>query len=312
MPVDAGDRSVSGARFALVLGGGGVTGSAFHQGVLEAMRAAGIEPADAEVIVGTSAGALVAARLRAPTALPAGTPATAPPAWGEEAGPALRRELGPLRHSLHRPRLPLGVLVTSLLPPGRRPLASLVAEVRRRHGDPWPQRPMLVCAVCRRTGRRVVFGAPGAPATDPATAVAASLAIPGYFRPVRIGGDSYVDGGTHSPTSADVAGAYAAGLDAVIVSSPMSVDPADRGHSRDLPLRMFCHRVLRRELAYLAGIGLPVIVVEPDRMVATAMGPNLMASNRAAQTREAARQRAAAVLSQRLPTALSWSPPGLR
>ena len=51
---------------------------------------------------------------------------------------------------------------------------------------------------------RVVFGRPGAPHTDVATAVGASSAIPGYFAPVTIHGRRYVDGGVHSPTNADV------------------------------------------------------------------------------------------------------------
>src|SRR4051812_7021598 len=54
------------ARIGLVLGAGGVTGGAFHAGVLAALAdATGWDARQAEVIVGTSAGSATAAILRA-------------------------------------------------------------------------------------------------------------------------------------------------------------------------------------------------------------------------------------------------------
>jgi NTE family protein len=53
-------------RIGLVLGAGGVIGHAFHAGVLDGLcDATGWDPRDAEVIVGTSAGSVVGALLRA-------------------------------------------------------------------------------------------------------------------------------------------------------------------------------------------------------------------------------------------------------
>ncbi|MEI2716109.1 MAG: patatin-like phospholipase family protein [Candidatus Nanopelagicales bacterium] len=52
-------------RIGLVLGGGGITGTAFHAGVLTALAQQGWDARDAEVIVGTSAGSTSAALLRA-------------------------------------------------------------------------------------------------------------------------------------------------------------------------------------------------------------------------------------------------------
>ena len=53
-------------RIGLVLGAGGVVGHAWHGGVLRALEAeTGWDPRDADVIVGTSAGAVVGAALRA-------------------------------------------------------------------------------------------------------------------------------------------------------------------------------------------------------------------------------------------------------
>src|SRR5579884_4010436 len=60
---------VSGATSALVLGGGGVTGIAWELGMLAGLRDAGIDVTDAELIVGTSAGANVGAMVASGTDL---------------------------------------------------------------------------------------------------------------------------------------------------------------------------------------------------------------------------------------------------
>src|SRR5438132_2030236 len=69
------------ARIGLVLGAGGAVGHAFHVGVLAAVaEVTGWDARDAEVIVGTSAGSVVGALLRAGASAPdlaaraAGTP----------------------------------------------------------------------------------------------------------------------------------------------------------------------------------------------------------------------------------------------
>src|SRR3712207_9494451 len=57
---------MSDPRVGLVLGAGGMAGTAFHAGVLQALfEDAGWDARDAEVIVGTSAGSTSAALLRA-------------------------------------------------------------------------------------------------------------------------------------------------------------------------------------------------------------------------------------------------------
>ncbi len=64
---------------------------------------------------------------------------------------------------------------------------------------------LRVATVDRRTGRRVVFGRPGAPHATVADAVTASCAVPWLFAPVTIAGREYVDGGVWSPTNLDAA-----------------------------------------------------------------------------------------------------------
>ena len=52
-------------RTAIVLGAGGAYGWVFHAGVVAALRDIGREPQDADLIIGTSAGAAIAASVRA-------------------------------------------------------------------------------------------------------------------------------------------------------------------------------------------------------------------------------------------------------
>lgn len=115
-------------------------------------------------------------------------------------------------------------------------------------------------------GRRAGGAGPagGAP-TDLATAVAASCAIPGYFRPVVINGEAYVDGGVHSGTNADLVSRLGLGL--LIVSSPMSASPAALAESWrrwDLGARAFFHRQVTREVRGARRRGVPVLLLEPD------------------------------------------------
>jgi NTE family protein len=82
-----------------------------------------------------------------------------------------------------------------------------LTDLHKRVGD-WRARfdgRLRVCTVDRSNGKRVVFGEPGAPKASVADAVQASCAIPAVFKPVRIEGREYVDGGAWSVTNLDAA-----------------------------------------------------------------------------------------------------------
>ncbi len=258
-------------RVGLVLGAGGTAGEAFHRGVVRAMDDLGVDARAAEVIVGTSAGALVAASLRryAPARpLPAAAPRTGRPA------PSQR---GLLLDLARRPRQGLNAL---LLRPefttGRLDVTFIAERLRRVHGTTWPAAELWVVAVRRRDGRRVVFGTPGAPATDVGSAVAASCAIPAYFTPIRIDGVEYIDGGVHSPTNADLLAGC--DLDVVVVSSPMSVDVRSARPRVDLPIRLRFQQFLRRETWTLRRHSLEIVTIEPNIATLQAMGLNMMSA----------------------------------
>lgn len=286
------------ARIGLVLGAGGATGHAFHIGVLSALEeATGWDPRSADVIVGTSAGAVIAALLRggmsprdlAARALgetlseegqaianvlgrPEPAPAADPAGWFgflDAANPAY------LRRALLRPwETKVGALVAAALPSGRIATDHLVGGISRLFPTEWSTRRLWINAARLEDGELVTFGREGAPATSVAAAVAASCAIPGYYRPVAIDSVRYVDGGVHSPSNADVLAGE--GLDLVIVSSPMSAGFDVFRPTADGPMRGVCRLLLRREMARVRAAGTSILALEPGQEERALMGVNAL------------------------------------
>lgn len=281
-------------RIGLVLGAGGLVGQAYEIGVLAALEwDLGWEAASADVVVGTSAGALAGALvgLGVPTLELAGWALGRP-----QDGDALLEELARLRdalpgidarvllHRWHPPSRdfwsravtrpwslrPVPTL-TAMLPTGTLSLAELAGErlwelASRR----WPPA-LRICATRRGDGALVVFGAPATSPPPLVTAVAASCAIPAYFAPVLVDGVQHLDGGLRSPTNANVAAQE--GLDLAIVVSPLSGAPG--------PLRGRFRRRLEAECATLRAAGTEVVCFAPGPRAAAAMGLNPMAQDRA-------------------------------
>ena len=157
------------AEKALVLGGGGVTGVAWEIGILTGLADSGIDMSDADLVVGTSVGALNA------WAIAGGCPPDELiRQWSSPAAAAfLQFRMPPLPwrgffdyksfshhiqelYSAFPPRSPCGVVMTDLL--RRRPRLVQSADIRWEH-------------------------------------LAAACAIPAGVRPVRVDGRLYVDGG---------------------------------------------------------------------------------------------------------------------
>ena len=255
--------------FGLVLGAGGTAGEAFHRGVLRALHDLGVDARQADVVVGTSAGSIVAASLRR---------YAGPPPAGDPGPPPRRRRLLPRRTTtlelVRRPRQALNALLLAPEMASGRVSAEFLREGLAGHAS-WPEAGLYVVAVRRSDGKRVVFGAPGEPRPDVGAAVAASCAIPGYFGAVDVDGVDHVDGGVHSPTNADVVADLP--LDLVVISSPMSVSVRESAARLDLPLRLLFHGYLLEEVWTLRRGGKRVVTIEPDREVLSAMGLNMMA-----------------------------------
>jgi NTE family protein len=260
-----------------------MVGHAFHAGVLGALSdELGWDAGRADLIVGTSAGSLVAGLLRA------GMPAAdlARRARGEAVSPAgatvvARAGLGPPRPRAPRQRRTAamasparvmralrvpwearpGSVMAALLPAGRISTGSIGAPFDALFGDAWPTRPTWIVAVDLDTGRRTVFGRAGEPVATPAEAVQASCAIPAYFEPIRIGGARYVDGGVHSTTNADLVAAERPDL--VLVSAPMSAVPGAARVGLALPIRQVARLSLGREVVRLRRLGIDVMTFQP-------------------------------------------------
>jgi NTE family protein len=263
----------------LVLGAGGVVGEAWMTGVLAGIEdGAGADMRDVEAFVGTSAGSMVAARLasgRRPRRPPG--PAAEPEAPIGDARGLLRTALGwgwaataPFASVATAVTAPGGAVLRAALltraPDDGRRLSRLHAEMEGL-GTRFDGR-LRVCAVDKRSGRRVVFGAPGAPAASIADAVSASCAIPWVFAPVRIADRDYVDGGVWSVTNLDTAPARRD-------TQVLCLDPTAALRST---VRQALRVAVTFELQILRNRGARVRHVVPDEASAAAMGADFMAS----------------------------------
>jgi NTE family protein len=295
----------------LVLGGGGTLGEAWLRALLAGLEAeAGWDLRECDAFVGTSAGSIVAAVLaagRRPEAAK-GAAAEWDRAVDEEAARGARdgggrgrggvvfaagRRAGGAALSLTAPLAP--VVAAGLEPAG----AALRRAVLRRGRRPTREIPRLrqvlerlphefdgrlrVTAVDLRSGRRVVFGAPGAPRARVADAVMASCAVPWVFRPVTIGEREYVDGGAWSAANLDAA-PVRKGTDVLCLNPTASPRLAvDRFGA----VRAFASAGAAAEALLLRRRGARVRIVAPDGATVDAIGPNLFDARRRAQVEEA-------------------------
>ena len=294
-------------RIGLVLGAGGVMGGAWLTGGLEALgRETGWDPGSADHIVGTSAGSMMGSLLG--SGIPpwfmvahsagevfeglAGPDGRAAAEADRSGGAIFRLErslprIGPgswgmIASGLGRPspRTPTAV-ICGLLPEGVISTTPLKETVRRAVSGVWPDHPNLWVVACDyATGRRVPFGRADAPPAEIGDAVAASCAIPGFYRPVTIGGRRYVDGGVWSTSNLDIL--CETPPDLVICLNPTSSlhppqawNPAHRvAHT----FRRASGRMLGSEAKLLRAAGAEVVLVQPTDEDHAVMGANLMAT----------------------------------
>jgi len=165
------------------------------------------------------------------------------------------------------------------LPVGLISNVSFTDVIRRVVADGWTDHPGTWIVACDyRTGRRVPFGGTGAPEADLPDAVAASCAIPGFYRPVEIGGRRYVDGGMYSASNLDLLADT--GLDLVICLNPTSTlaetnarNPLDRVADA---VRRAAGKRLGYEARKVRAKGTEVVLIQPLADDLALMGRNLM------------------------------------
>lgn len=283
------------SRVGLVLGGGGVTGAAFHFASLFALQmATGWDPDDAEVVIGTSSGAVVAAMLRGGAFDLASLVGDAD--GGREVAEALAARV-------YRRARPAGVgrwVRHGLVPGLRRPGVHIVlgfpapyttegiVEWLEDHlGDgihEWPGRPTIVVAFELEGRRRVAFGTNGSPDTGLGSAVAASSAVPMVFQPVEIEGRRYVDGGIASGTSADLVLGADEPLDLVIVVAPMAAaETRPEARFYEPVVDRLGHEALAAEREQISNVwpNTEILVLQPDVRVLDETRPNPLSTHAA-------------------------------
>lgn len=310
-------RSRREPRRGLVLGAGGVLGAAWTIGALHALaETEQFDPRTADVIVGTSAGSVLAALLGAGV----GVQTLVDHQRGLPVEGDLELEYdhaasGPLPP---RPRLRLGsrglLARTALHPRSGPPLAALYAVLPEGRASLDPVGGLIdavtpvgqwsshcscwVVALDYDAGVRVTFGHPDAPAAPLSAAVMASCAVPGWYTPVVIDGRRYIDGGTWSATSLDLVAGL--GLDEVYVLAPMASFRYDRPDSVVARLeRRWRRRVTRRlarEAELVRDAGTDVIMVGPGPEDLEAIGSNLMDPRRRQQVLETSLRTSVAAL----------------
>jgi NTE family protein len=262
---------------ALVLGGGGLTGIAWESGLLHGLAEAGVDVTSADLLVGTSAGSVVAAQL----------------AGGVPVSELYEAQLRPAPNELPARltnAMVLRYMIAYALPgTGRRKRARLgraalrartVDEAARREvfesrlaARSWPDRKLKITAVDAEDGTFHAFdSASGVSFVD---AVASSCAVPLVWPPVSVNGHRYMDGGMRSPANADLAHGYAR----VVVVAPIT-----RAFSRSA-----------RPAAQTAALDGRSILVSPDAAALAAIGSNLLDPARRAPAAEAGRAQAKTV-----------------
>ncbi len=312
-------------KVGLVLGGGGILGGAWLIGSLYALaERTGWDLSAASHIVGTSAGSVIGALIaeRMPPWFivhhqrggdvegmtdAVGRPIEAADegsrrliTWsGQVPRPVLGSPKLALCSALRPWRYPPTALLTGWVGRGFLQTEEIGRIVRTVVPDGWSSHPNLwIVTLDYSTGKRAVFGRDGAPATDLWRAVEASCAIPGLYRPMRIDGRLYVDGGVWSPSNLDLLSE--ADVDTVVALNPMSsIQPGlpttivERVERR---VRSAMGRRLGREARRLKEKGVRLLLIQPGSDDLDAMGINLMDPNRRVQVLETAIQTTSARL----------------
>ena len=283
------------SKVGLVLGGGGITGAAFQFGALLTLQlATGWNPNEAEVVIGTSCGALTGAMVR-------GDQLNLRTFVGEAGSRDDVAEA--LRERVFQRSRPSGVvrwLRRGVLPGLRRPdlnlvlgspaiystigLAEWVDDALGSLATSWPEHPTVIVAFDLNERERAPFGTEAAPPAQLRNAVAASAAVPGIFQPIRIRDTWYADGGLASGTSVDLVLGADEPLDLILVVAPLAASERRPGARfyEDIFDR-FGRTALEAEVTLVKEHwpDTDVLVIRPDQRVLAVARPNPMSTDAA-------------------------------
>lgn len=254
--------------FGLVMGGGGIWGMAWLNGVLAGLFDRGFDARNADHVVGTSAGSVVGAQLLSGLSYeelfarqidPAKQPTEITiPAEVFETAEKLTAELDQIAdHEAKIARLcEMAVGVKTISEQEQRN----IAVKSRLPSTVWPTTRLSISALDTETFKTVMFNKDSG--VELVDTVAASCAVPKIWPPVTIQGRKYIDGGIrslqHAPT--------VAASKRVLVISP---------YSRHSP--PFAGPKLADEIAQLEARGCKIAVIEADSAAVAAAGDNTLA-----------------------------------
>ncbi|WP_329242540.1 patatin-like phospholipase family protein [Streptomyces sp. NBC_01478] len=250
---------------ALVLGGGGPVGGAWLTGVLAGLSEAGVDLDRADVIIGTSAGAIFGARLAAGEA--------AREMYERQVTRADKVELRVTKAQTIRflwaalgsrdPQRSVRRLGRAALRARTGPESELLdaVGVLLRGARDWPGRALRIAAVDAVTGTLETFDADSKlPLLE---AVAASCAVPLVSPPVTAAGRRWIDGGSRTTANLHLAAGHRHIL--AVAPIPTAVGP---------------HPGAPQQAAQLAAQGAEITLLTPDRAARKAMGRDLTADPR--------------------------------
>lgn len=246
-----------------MLGGGGPVGRAWETGLAAGFANLGVNLSTADLIVGTSAGAIVGAEIALGRDMNTSMPVAGNPAVGSSVAP------GPAGPPPGMMELMVAIAQASTSPDpdaARQRIGqiALSASALDEHvaierpnlagvfGQPWPAS-LQATSVSTKTGRRQLWSASSNVPLE--KALAASSALPGAWPPITIGDDRYMDGGVCSILNADLAQNY----DHVIVVSCFAIDENADGNSSSP-----ANKQLIAELEILRQSGSAVELMSPD------------------------------------------------
>jgi NTE family protein len=229
-------------------------------GIAAGLLAEGVDLREADLIVGTSAGAVVGARLALgldPIAMNFAVDATAVGLPSPTAMAGLQVMMASMIRAANSPtpeveRIQIGRM--ALAAPTISEDASLARETFAAiRGQPWPTS-FRATTVSTRSGRLKVWdSSAGVPLER---AVAASTALPNMWPPITIGDDRYIDGGVRSTLNADVVSGYVS----TVVVSCIDLDTGPRAPAAYRTL----NKVLLTEIDGLRREGATVEIVGPS------------------------------------------------
>ncbi|WP_297794387.1 patatin-like phospholipase family protein [uncultured Marinobacter sp.] len=311
--------SLSNKKVGLALGCGAVAGAAWSVPVLaELQRQLAWDARSADVLVGTSVGAVLAALLSTGVSIDemegslgsksqsSGCDWNHDTSWGPWYPPLPKLQFSglPLLRKGLRGEVPPLTAICGVLPQGQfdmTPFRQLI-NTHVPEGQWSPHDNCWIMAVDNDSGERVGFGRPDAPDASLVDAVCASYGVPAWCPPVEIGGRTYLDGGITSPVSADLLAD--SDLDVVIVVAPMSSRTIEANPSLfariERVARRYMTRIVDREVALLQSAGKQVIRLEPSTDVLQAIGYNMMDPGRRHRVFQSATKEAPVAVRQAL------------